>query len=480
MQTYFYVKLLSKFNNSSSYKYMDVQCSYEGCRGSPKNSCSCDRTQKFCEYHIDQHLKLRGDHSINPLTSSAQTSSMLAHEMKQLSSTMSKVMLSGKDMFQEICRKLCEITSELTERQDKLIEMASNLTTNENLPEESFKKLGDLGLNFKSADEFGKLVNEHFSKDTAKVDFSFFSKDIENIMNHLIESNSLLQNVSTQAESESIRKQEIENRISALETSTSQIEQNFDQRIHQVDADTRQREARFANKETVRRLEDKINLLEGLINHQNNSIEEVNMNFTNINSGLAAQSLLNQERDVKLAQFTNNAQNQLNLQFAQLRGAVEQRVVQINQVLETNLKIVQEGVYKTNEELRASCDGKIDILNEGFNKFCNDVLTHVNALAQYYQGKMMDYSQDFTNNVRREIDDYEQFRVAEADRMRDELEQEEKRKQAKDLKRKQKKEKRKREAEEQEERLKKENERILKEVIEKKQRDEEEKKSKLK
>src|SRR5574343_442610 len=114
---------------------MDLHCSEYGCRGSPKNSCPCDKTKNFCEFHIDQHLKLEGDHSKYPLGSTISTSTLLTHEMKQLSSTMSKVMSTGRDMFQEICRKLCEITSELTERQDKLIEMASNLSTNEFLPE---------------------------------------------------------------------------------------------------------------------------------------------------------------------------------------------------------------------------------------------------------------------------------------------------------------------------------------------------------
>ena len=496
---------------------MDVQCSYEGCKGSPKNSCSCDRTQKFCEYHIDQHLKLSGEHLINPSASTAKTSILLADEMKQLSSTMSKVMLTGKDMFQEICRKLCDITLELTNRQDKLIEMASNLSINENLPEESFKKLGDLGLNFKSADEFSKLINEHFSKDSANVDFSFFSKDIENIMNHLTESNSLLNSVSAQAASEAKRREVIETKIASLETSTIQIEQNMGQRINQIDSDTKERETRFADKDSVRQLEDKINRLEDFINHQNSSIEEVNLNFANINSGLAAQSVLNQEREMKLTQFTNNAQNQLNLQFAQLRGTVEQRVLEINQVLEANLKMMQEGVNKTNEEFRTTCDGKIDHLNVNFTKFCNDILAQVNGLEQDYQVKILDYGQKFTSNVRREIDDYKQFKVAEAERIRVEIEQEAKRKQeaeellrkqqaeellrkqqaeellkkqqaeellkkqqAEELLRKQQEDERKRKvAEEEEARRKKEEERILKQVIERKQREEEERKKKL-
>ena len=50
---------------------MDLQFSYEGCKGSPKNSCSCDRNKEFCEFHIDQYLTLSGDHWINPSPSTA-------------------------------------------------------------------------------------------------------------------------------------------------------------------------------------------------------------------------------------------------------------------------------------------------------------------------------------------------------------------------------------------------------------------------
>ena len=56
--------------------------------------------------------------------------------MKQLSSTMSKVMLTGKDMLQEVFLKLCEITSKLTDCQEKLIEMASDLSANKRVPED--------------------------------------------------------------------------------------------------------------------------------------------------------------------------------------------------------------------------------------------------------------------------------------------------------------------------------------------------------
>ena len=459
---------------------MDVQCSYEGCKGSPKNSCSCDKTQKFCEFHIEKHLELSGDHSLYPVTSTAvKTSTLLADEMKQLSSTMTKVMSTGKDMFQEICRKLCEITSELTERQDKLIEMASNLSTSEAIPTESFKRLGDLGLNFKSADEFGKLVNEHFSKDSAKIDFSFFSKDIENIMNHLKESNSLLQTASSQSEADSQNRKKIESKLTNLESITSQIEQNLTQKINQLDSETQEREQRFAYSDTVKQLEERVNLLEGLINNQNKSIEAVNLNFNNINNELATQDQLNHEREKRLAQFASNAQNQLNLQFNQLRGAVELRVVEINQVVEENLKAVQEAVNKTHEEFRGSCDAKIDGLNEGFLKFCDGILERVKGLTENYQGQILQFSENFTPKVRKEIDDYQQFKVDEAERIRRELEEEERRKkEAEELRRVQEENERKRQEEEERRRklLEEENKRKQDEEI--KRRQEEERKRK--
>ena len=391
---------------------MDLQCSYEDCGGSPKHCCTCDKNQKSCEIHIDKDFQQLRYHPVNGVIPTAKTSTLLALEMKQLSSTMSKVMLAGKDMFQEICRKLCEITSELSERQDKLIEMASNLSSNENLPEESFKKLGDLGLNFRSSDEFGKLVDDHFSIDTSRVEFSFFSKDIASIMEHLKESNSLLKNVSTQGESEALRRKVIEEKISNLETRTNIVESGLIQAINKTDLHIREREARFADKEAVRQLEDKITLLEGLVNHHKYSFEEVNTNYANINSRLISQYDLNQERERSLIHFTNKTQNQLNLNFSQLREIVEQRIVEINQVIEINIKIMEEEHKNKNDELKDNYDAKIVDLDIRFERFCDNILTQIDSLAQNYKNFVN--NQNFQNNVRKEIDEYNNFKAEEA------------------------------------------------------------------
>ena len=84
--------------------------------------------------------------------------------MKQLSSAMTKLLFTDKDTSQEKRCKLCEITSEHTECQDYLIEMASKFSANERFSEDLFKKLGDLGLNFKSAEGLANLSMSIFER----------------------------------------------------------------------------------------------------------------------------------------------------------------------------------------------------------------------------------------------------------------------------------------------------------------------------
>ena len=97
---------------------MDQVCSCEGCRGSPKNSCSCNKSLTFCEFHIETHLKEPGSHSKRPLLNIEEA---LRGEMKNVSGAVKQLIMTGKEMFTEVCNKLVEITVNLTERQEALI-----------------------------------------------------------------------------------------------------------------------------------------------------------------------------------------------------------------------------------------------------------------------------------------------------------------------------------------------------------------------
>ena len=409
---------------------MDSYCSYEGCRGSPKNISPNDKSLRFCEYHIEQHLLKSSTHSPITLSPPNQTSTLLANEMKLLSSTMSKVMLTGKDMFQQICRKLCEITDELTLRQDKLIGMASSLSTDQVLPQESFKELGNLGLNFKSADEFGRLVDDHFSNDNVKIDFSFFSKDIENIMNHVSQSNKLLEDVRVQVREDAESKSEMKNLVEGLRKNYADLEKKLDSKIEMaegsrkicgelekklnskielVEQGVRKIETRFANNGNLKQLEERINFQEYSINSQNNYMEEVSSKFTTVVNGLSAQSNLAKIQENNLTQLAKNSQNQLKLQFDRLNSIVDKRVVEINQIVDRNLNTMGEGFNRRQRDIKVSFEGKIDELNTKFDNFCNGITDQVSQLSSNYEFKLLDFNTDFSERIRQEIELYGQF-----------------------------------------------------------------------
>ena len=388
---------------------MDSYCSYEGCRGSPKNIPPNNKSQIFCDYHIEQYILKHSFPSSTLLTPPNQTPTLLANEMKLLSSTMSKVMLTGKDMFQQICRKLCEITDELTVRQDKLIEMASSLSADQVLPQESFRELGNLGLNFKSADEFGKLVDDHFSKDNAKIDFSFFSKDIENIMNHVFQSNKLLEDVKGKVAEDVELKNEVKSLVEGFRKNYGDLEKRMNFKIDLVEQGVRKIETRFSHNDTLKKLEERINFLEENHTYQKNIIEEVNSKCTTVVNGLSAQSNLAKIQENKLIIFAKNSQTQLKLQLDKLNAIVDKRVTEINQNLDRNLNSMGEGFNRRQRDIKVNLEGKVSELNTKFEKFCNDIIDRISQLSSNYEFKLLDFNTGFSERIRQEIDLYGQF-----------------------------------------------------------------------
>ena len=166
------------------------RCSYEGCPGSPKNSLAADQNLAYCDYHVSEYLKtLPPDSTIPNLEDdNLDGSGGVADHVIKIASTVSKVMLSGKDMFEVIYNKLSDLTDQLLHRQSEIMKLAKN-SGNQELDKKLLKDFKQLGLKFRNKDEFKKMVDQHFSKDDATADFSLFTKDIENFKNHLEGSN---------------------------------------------------------------------------------------------------------------------------------------------------------------------------------------------------------------------------------------------------------------------------------------------------
>ena len=221
-----------------------------------------------------------------------------------------------------------------------------------------------------------------------------------------------------ETESEIARRKIIETKITNLETSIKQIEEDLRLRIDKIDSDTKEREKKFVLKDALRHAEDRVNLFEKTINYQNLSIEKLNTKFVNFES---AQHQLDKEREIRLIQIGDSTKNQLNQQFSQLREVVEKRVVEINDVLEGNLKIMEEGVNRRNKEFTTTCSDKINQTRNNIMNFFDFIKAQINDLV--HKNQWLEFTNNFSVKIRKEIDEYEKFKIDDGNRIRSEQEE---------------------------------------------------------
>ena len=331
-------------------------------------------------------------------------------------------------MFQEICRKLCEITDELTTRQDKLIEMASNLSKTQELPEKSFKELGNLGLKFKGKEEFGKLVDDHFSKDNVTVDFSFFSEDIKNIMSHLGKSNQLLEEVRAQAKEDADLRQAMNERINQVEASAALAKIELSNEIKELEVRTKKREESFEDKMQSLELKGRIKIVEQMIEQHGSLIDDANCKYVMITEGIAEQVQINEEKDKKLVEFKKKTEEILGLKLAEIIEQVNKKVEDIEQTLQTTAKVLGENNDASNDQVKAELKGQIDEINKKFEGECQRIMDDVKAIEEGCKALIDGKDKGFGQIIRDEIDSYEVFRRERAEQALREQEQERKRK----------------------------------------------------
>ena len=197
------------------------RCAYEGCQGSPKNSLPGDKNLAFCDYHLSEHLKTipPGSSIPNLKDDNLDVSGRVADQVIKVAATVSKVMLTGKDMFEVIYNKLSELTDQLLHRQSEIMNLAKN-SGNQELDKKLLEDFKEIGLKFRNKDEFKKMVDQHFSKDDATADFSLFTKDIENFKNHLEGSNKLLEELRSKSNHDAKSREEVIKMIEISENSS--------------------------------------------------------------------------------------------------------------------------------------------------------------------------------------------------------------------------------------------------------------------
>ena len=310
---------------------MEQRCGYSGCPGCPKFSCYQDLSQVFCDYHISSHLSEPGVHqrvSLKELSRSSISSTAIK-KLSDNSALVSKVLLTGKDMFQQICDKLCQITDELIERQNALSEIATNITDYDN-PLERIEKLGEISLQLRSKDEFAKLINQHFSKQDFTVDFTLFKSDIEGIAKSIQLSNECMERIREDAAKDKEERSRILNELKKVDESSARIEKTLKDKIDEVSIQMRIREYDLAKASIVESLQVKIPNIEYQVMNFNSLVNQVYKRGDTLEEKIQLLNEMSRESEKKALNFQNEVNKTVEENLKLLKDDYNDRIADLN------------------------------------------------------------------------------------------------------------------------------------------------------
>ena len=215
---------------------MDEKCFVDGCPGTAKFSCSCSEKLLICQEHIAEHIKGLSYHEI---CCSKKYQTMPNQRVNQaiftLNNLNSRALSEGKDMFKELCDKLCGVVDELSKRQQCLVDLGTSNYTQE--VEQKIQELEKVNIAFRDKNDFKKLLDNFMSPGGQTFDslnLEEFKKDFRGIVESLKISNEVLNIVAVNHNQEKALREQLKNRVEKLEQGCGKI-QNFDERLQRVE-----------------------------------------------------------------------------------------------------------------------------------------------------------------------------------------------------------------------------------------------------
>ncbi|OMJ66898.1 hypothetical protein SteCoe_36105 [Stentor coeruleus] len=372
---------------------MTDSCKAEGCECSPKYACVCDPKLNYCEIHLSEHLAIGESHKpILNLTESKKIEQKTQQEMTHLLNASTKALIAGKQMFQEICNKLCKITDDLTERQQNLIELGAQSKFDINA-EENIKKLSQVGLKFRSTEDFQKLVEKHFSESDDNMDLSLFSAKFEEIIEKLAVNNGFLQLV---ADKNARERQELDMKIQNVAQENSDKQAMLEKKLEEMSIFIKE----FAKNDQVINLKDRATKLEDeveeLKKRSNEHASSIKLYKTGIN---------NQEKKIEtqcktLTDFCKKSLKEMSDNQAILESNLNGQKTKC----EDNDKIFTENA----KNLQAKVDEINNILNqniENMKKIQNDFDLKINSNT----GKIMQQDSDLSKKIEELKKEFKEF-----------------------------------------------------------------------
>ncbi|OMJ70476.1 hypothetical protein SteCoe_31550 [Stentor coeruleus] len=379
---------------------MEDSCLSEGCKNPPKYSCICDRTLNMCEYHIKQHKEIGGTHSQIPSQAEARRIHDLTHQnMSQLFKISSKTLVAGKQMFQEICNKLCKITDELASRQTALINIEKDIT-----------EKGDYKVRFKSTEEFHKIIENYFSDSDTTIDFAIFSEKFNEISERIEINNGYLKLV---ADKNSDEKERLESELKKMKIESESERKALEKRLEDISDLVK----KLAFKEQVCSLEKDSKDLKTKVeelnrkSEQHNQAIEITKKFTNEQKKeieTQSKSITDychkafNEMTINHSEFEKKAESQISeskIFFTDLfsKTAAENtnnllaEVTKINKILEDELNNIKKIQDKFENDFREKSDKNTAILEAEIvriNKFFEEKSNNFEETNNRFQKKI--------------------------------------------------------------------------------------------
>lgn len=214
---------------------MEELCYIDGCPGSGKFGCSCNDSLRVCQVHIAEHTCSFGYHEISSI-SFGITNQKIKDAIKSLNKLNTSTLKKSKEMFQELCNKLCDVVENLSQRQQCLFELSSSSCSQE--IDKKIKELEQVNITFRNKKDFRKVLDNFMSSGEEIFENSSldeFRKDFRIIIESLGKSNEVLQTVFDSQKVEKVFKEHLETRISSLEQKNS----NFDEKLKILDQNTK-------------------------------------------------------------------------------------------------------------------------------------------------------------------------------------------------------------------------------------------------
>ena len=209
---------------------MADNCYVRGCMQPSKFICRCDSSLKICQAHLSSHLNQAGQHDISSIIPGVSPSQQrVTQAMLHLSDMNTRTLNEGKEMFQELCTKLCGFVDMFAKRQQCLVDLSSHNYSPE--VDSKIRELEKIDIKFRKPEEFKQLLDRYLSGGPDMMDYAHFQEfknDFRNIASEIQKNNEYLMLVAQKNEEAEKSKKKVEKKIKEHDKQLKELDKKFE------------------------------------------------------------------------------------------------------------------------------------------------------------------------------------------------------------------------------------------------------------